>query len=288
MPRFSASSLAAWITDPANPLTSRVIANRIWHYHFGTGIVDTPSDLGVNGSKPSHPELLDWLASELTANQGSLKHLHRLILLSQTYRQSSTATPAASKAYAKGLATDAQTRLLWRFPPRRLEAEVLRDSILCVTGKLNFRMGGPGFDLFEANDNYVKVYNSKTVFGEDDFRRMIYLNKPRVQLDNVFGAFDCPDAGQIAPRRNVSTTPLQALSLLNSEFALQQAGFLAERITREAGDDVSAQLSRAFQLAFNRVPTPEEAKAGTTLVRGYGLPALCRALINSNEFIQIF
>ncbi|WP_050030363.1 DUF1553 domain-containing protein [Verrucomicrobium sp. BvORR034] len=276
-------ALADWIVDPQNPLTARVMANRIWHYHFGTGLVDTPSDFGVNGSRPTHPELLDWLARELVNNGWSVKHLHRVIVLSQTYRQSSSPPDMAA-----GMARDAQTRLLWRFPPRRLEAEVLRDTILSASNKLSLRMGGPGFDLFEPNTNYVKVYNSKSEFGPDDFRRMIYQHKPRVQLDNVFGAFDCPDAGQIAPRRNVSTTPLQALSLLNSTFALDQAGFFAARVVADSGNNPSAQVDRAFQIAFNRGPSVEEAAAATELVSQHGLPSLCRALINSNEFIQIF
>ncbi|WP_051946938.1 DUF1553 domain-containing protein [Verrucomicrobium sp. BvORR106] len=276
-------ALADWIADPQNPLTARVMANRIWHYHFGTGLVDTPSDLGVNGSRPTHPELLDWLAQELMTHGWSVKHLHRVILLSQTYRQSSS--PADLQA---GMTHDAQTRLLWRFPPRRLEAEVLRDTILSASNKLDLHMGGPGFDLFEPNTNYVKIYNSKSEFGAGDFRRMIYQHKPRVQLDNVFGAFDCPDAGQIAPRRNVSTTPLQALSLLNSTFALEQAGFFAARVAWDAGNIPASQVDRAFQIAFNRAPSLEEAAAAAELVAQHGLPSLCRALINSNEFIQIF
>ena len=146
--------LATWITDSAHPLTARVFVNRLWHFHFGQGLVTTPSDFGRNGAKPSHPELLDWLASEATmANVTSPKRLHRLVVNSATYRQSSAARPDA-------MAADAGSRLLWRFPPRRLEAEPLRDAILTVCGNLDDRMGGPGFDLFEPNTNYVKVYNS--------------------------------------------------------------------------------------------------------------------------------
>ena len=140
------------------------------------------------------------------------------------------------------MAADAGSRLLWRFPPRRLEAEALRDTMLAVSGELDLTMGGPGFDLFEPNDNYVKVYTTKTNYGPAEFRRMVYQSKPRVELDNIFGAFDCPDAGQATPKRTVSTTPLQALSLLNSPFALQQAGFFAERVQHEAGDDVVSQV----------------------------------------------
>ncbi|MFM8414281.1 MAG: DUF1549 domain-containing protein, partial [Planctomycetota bacterium] len=190
-------ALAEWIASPSNPLTARVIVNRLWHYHFGTGIVDTPSDFGVNGGPPSHPALLDWLASELVApardaDRWRLKRIHRLIVMSRAYRQASTARP-------EGLAADAGARLLWRYPPRRLEAEPLRDAILAVSGSLNPKMGGPGFDLFEPNTNYVKVYTTKTSFTEEEFRRMVYQAKPRAELDSFFGACDCPDAGQVQP-----------------------------------------------------------------------------------------
>ncbi len=269
-------SLAKWLVDPHNPLTARVIVNRLWHYHFGTGIVSTPSDFGLNGGKPSHPELLDWLAFEL-AEDWSLKRIHRLIVTSATFRQSSKANDA-------GLAADAQTRLLWRKPPRRLEAEPLRDAILSTSGKLDLRVGGPGFDLFEPNANYVKVYNPRQEFGPAEWRRMIYQSKWRMQLDDIFGGFDCPDAGQIAPRRTSSTTPLQALSLLNSRFLLQQAGFLAERLQKEASG-IEQQVRRGFHLAFGREPSSEECAAAVQLIRAHGLAMFCRALFNANEFV---
>lgn len=274
-------ALAKWIADPQHPLTARVMVNRLWHYNFGTGLVDTPSDFGLNGGKPTHPELLDWLASEFIANGWSIKHMQRLLVTSAAFRQSSTPNSA-------GLAADADARLLWRFPPHRLEAEALRDTILTATGQLDLRMGGPGFDLFEPNDNYVKVYQSKRAFGAETFRRMIYQNKPRLQLDETFGAFDCPDAGQITPRRNRSTTPLQALGLLNSPFLVQQSEALAARIEREAGKDTTAQSRRAFQLTFGRDPLPDEATAALALIKEHGLIACCRALFNASEFLYVF
>ena len=149
-------------------------------------------------------------------------------------------------------------------------------------------MGGPGFDLFEANSNYVKVYNSRTEFGPAEFRRMIYQSKPRTELDNTFGAFDCPDAGQSSPKRSRSTTPLQALNLLNSPFAVQQAGAFAERIESAMGKSVEAQAKRAFQLAFLRDPSKDELAASVKLVHAHGLPALCRALFNASEFLTVF
>jgi hypothetical protein len=157
-----------------------------------------------------------------------------------------------------------------------------------VSGQLDLRMGGPGFDLFETNNNYVKVYVSKTDFGPGDFRRMIYQAKPRVQLDNVFGAFDCPDAGQAAPRRTSSTTPLQALNLLNSPFAMQQADFFAVRLEKEGNGDPAMEANRAFLLAFGRAPSAEEAAAATALIHEHGLKIFCRALFNANEFINVF
>ena len=299
--------LAKWITDPQHPLTARVLVNRFWHSHFGQGLVTTPSDFGRNGALPSHPELLDWLASDFgfsiadfglknepessspsssnpkskITNPKSPKRLHRLIVTSATYRQSSAARADAMQA-------DAGTRLLWRYPPRRLEAEPLRDAILAVCGNLDDRMGGPGFDLFEPNTNYVKVYNSKREFGPADWRRMVYQSKPRMQLDDTFGQFDCPDAGQITPKRTSSITALQALNLLNSRFIVQQSSLFAARLEREAGLDASNQVRRAYSLAFLRLPTDDEQNAATQFVNEHGLIALCRALLNANEFLFVF
>jgi len=274
-------ALARWIIDPKNPMTARVMVNRVWQHHFGEGIVSTPSDFGLNGARPTHPELLDWLATEFIARGWSLKAMHRLIVTSSTYRQASRPDP-------KAMHTDASDRLLWRYNPRRLEAEPLRDTILSVTGKLNPKMGGPGFSLFEANDNYVRVYNSRKDFGPDEWRRMIYQTKARMQLDDTFGAFDCPDGGQIAPRRNSSTTPLQALNLLNSAFMIQQAGFLADRLRAEAGKDPEAQARRAFRLLLNREPSRTELAAARKLIESQSLMVFSRAMMNANEFLYVF
>jgi hypothetical protein len=274
-------TLANWMAAPQNPLTARVIVNRLWQHHFGHGLVGTPSDFGLNGGRPSHPELLDWLAAELTDHDWSLKHIHRLIVLSATYQQSS-----ASRS--DGLTQDAASRLLWRFPPYRIEAEAIRDSILAVSGNLDLQMGGPGFDLFEPNSNYVKVYQSKRSFGPEEWRRMVYQSKPRMQLDDTFGAFDIPDAGQIAPHRSRSTTALQALNLLNSPFLVQQADRFAQRVRSEAGDLEEEQVRRALLLALQRLPVAAEMAAGVEVVRTEGLDVLCRALLNTNEFLFVF
>jgi hypothetical protein len=294
-------ALARWIANPTNPLPARVMVNRLWQHHFGEGLVSTPSDFGKNGALPNNPALLDWLAAEFvhpdysfesaragkaqgttptSARPWSFKHIQRLIVTSASYRQSSASRP-------DGVAKDAASRLLWRFPPQRLEAEPLRDSILAVSGKLNLTPGGPGFSSFETNDNYVRVYNPRKEFGPTEWRRMIYMTKVRMQQDSTFGAFDCPDGGQITPKRIKSTTPLQALNLLNSDFMAQQSGFFAARLEKEAEASVDARVRLAFELAFSRMPAADELKASKRLVADYGLPAFCRAVLNSNEFIFV-
>ena len=207
--------------------------------------------------------------------------MHRLIVTSATYRQ-------ASEGRQECLGVDAGSRWLWRFPPRRLEAEPIRDMILAVSGKLDWKMGGPGFSFFEPNDNYVRVYAPKQEFGPETFRRMVYGTVVRQRPDGVFGVFDCPDGGQIAPKRTRSTTPLQALNLLNSSFLMQQAGFLAGRLEKEAGPQAKAQARRAFALAFQRNPDSAELNAAVKLIREQGLPVFCRALFNANEFVYMF
>ncbi len=271
-------ALARSIADPANPLAARVLVNRLWHHHFGEGLVSTPSDLGHNGARPVNPELLDWLASEFAARGWSIKAMQRLIVTSATFRQSSRPGAMAS-------AIDSGTRLLWRFPPRRLEAEVIRDSMLAVAGTLDLRMGGPGFNAFAPNDNYVRVYNPKADYGPADWRRMIYQTKVRMAQDSTFGAFDCPDAGQNQPSRPRSTTPLQALNLFNSQFVGQQATFLADRLRREAGDDAESQIRRGYRLALGRDPDDEETRLCADLIRLHDLPTFCRVLFNTNEFL---
>lgn len=270
--------LARWIVHEKNPLTARVIVNRLWHYHFGAGLVATPSDFGKMGAAPSHPELLDWLASELIRSGWSLKHIQQLILSSWAYRQASAPDSAA-------LAQDAESRLLWRFPPRRLEAEAIRDSVLAASGALDRTMYGPGYSAFKPNSNYVRVYDPKETWGPAEWRRMVYMLKVRMENDAVFGAFDCPDAAQPTARRTESTTPLQALNLLHSGFLLQQSQVFADRIRREAGDATPAQVHRAFHLALGRDPASEEQTAAAALVEQHGLIELCRALYNANEFL---
>ncbi len=273
-------SLARWIGDPANPLPARVMVNRAWQYHFGRGIVATPSDFGFNGTPPSHPELLDWLASTYIEGGWRLKPIHRLIVMSSAYRQS-------SRLDEKAQTMDRDNRLLWRMSPRRLESESIRDAILATSRRLNTRMGGPGYNIWEKNTNYVAVYKPRADLGPDDFRRMVYQFKPRSQPDPTFGAFDCPDAALVAPRRNVSTTALQALNLLNSRFVIRQAEFFSERLQAEAGTDADCQVERGFRLAFGRAPTGIERDAAVKLIAAHGTAAFCRALYNANEFVYV-
>ncbi|HUQ71693.1 MAG TPA: DUF1553 domain-containing protein [Planctomycetaceae bacterium] len=273
-------ALAKWLTAPDHPLTARVIANRLWQHHFGTGLVPTPSDFGAMGRPPSHPELLDHLASSLIDDGWSLKSLHRRILLSNTYRQ-------ASAPRADMVAKDASATFLWRYPPWRLEMEPIRDSILAVSGSLDLTMGGPGFLVFKPNTNYVRVYDPKDEWGPGDWRRMIYAHRVRMAQDGVFGAFDCPDAGQPAPLRSRSTTAIQALNLLNSTFVAQQAEILAKRARTEVGDDLPKQLGRVYALAYGRSPTDAELALTTSVANEFGLAAVCRAVFNNNEFLFV-
>ena len=215
-------TLADWIVSPQNPLTARVMANRIWQGHFGIGLVETANDFGRNGAKPTHPELLDWLASEFIRSGWSVKQMHRLIVLSAAYRQSSRHDDVAS-------AKDADVRFLWRYPLRRLDGEAIRDAMLAVSDRLQFTMGGPGFDLFDKRGGLTGFQPIES-FDESGRRRMIYAHKVRRERDAVFGAFDCPDGGQSAGRRRESTTPIQALNLFNSRFTIEQSDAFAARV----------------------------------------------------------
>ena len=291
--------LAEWIADPRNPLTARVLVNRIWHYHFGQGIVNTPSDFGFNGDRPSHPELLDWLASEFveptreggatnSADSGprsgawSMKRLHRQIVLSATYRQSSRHRPDAA-------AIDATNRLLWRMNPRRLESESVRDAILHVSGALNLTMGGPSYRLFEYRDGILPDYLLLANPGPETFRRAVYMFNIRTFHEPLMTVFDCPDPSVQTPRREQSTTALQALSLMNNNFVFGQSQRFAERATQLAGANASSSdlAKAAIRLAFARDPRPEELTEAAAFIDRADLFSLCRVLLNANEFLYV-
>jgi hypothetical protein len=277
-------ALARWITDPGNPLPARVMVNRLWGWHFGRGLVRTPSDLGFQGGLPSHPELLDWLAGQLV-NPGDgppwgLKRIQRAIVMSATYRQSSRAVPAAMKI-------DAGNELLWRWTPRRLEAEALRDTVLAVSGELDRRVGGPGFRDFtvsSAGDN--ETYTVFDAVGPPFNRRSLYRTCVRSGTSPLLDVLDCPDPSVATPRRSVTTTPLQALTLLNSKFIEHYAARFADRLTREARDP-AAQVRRAYALAFARAPTAQETAFGRAYIAAHGLADYCLVLVNVNEFLFV-
>lgn len=272
--------LAEWIVDPRNPLTARVLVNRLWHYHFGVGLIDTPSDFGFNGGRPSHPELLDWLAADFVEHGWQLKRMHRQIVLSAAYRQSSRHDAVAA-------AKDGANRLLWRFSPRRLTAEELRDTMLSASGWLDPRMDGPSFALFDYRDGNVPDYVPRDRQGPETWRRAIYMYNIRTFQPPVVGAFDCPDPSVQTPQRPHSTTAIQALSLLNNAFTIEQAEHLARRVREIAGTRADL-ASVAFCLVLQREPSRDEQKMATDFSGRHGLVALCRVLLNLNEFLYVF
>lgn len=280
--RSRREALARWLVSESNPLPARVMANRLWQMVFGVGIVDTPSDFGGNGGKPMHPELLDWLAVEFMESGWSVKHLHRLMFQSLAFRQ-------ASLPRGDGLAKDSDGRLLWRFPPRRLEAEAIRDSMLVATGVLDGRMGGPGFYLQRVEQDNVYRYFPKEEVGPAEYRRMVYLTRIRQEQDPVFGAFDCPSGNQVIPKRARSNTPLQALNLFNSPFVIQQAKHLVDRLDREGGVlEIDGKIRLAFRWLFAREADAREIELSREFVQREGWEAFCRAMLNTSEFLFVF
>jgi len=280
------TALARWLTDPTNPLTARVMVNRVWHHHFGTGIVASPGDFGVMGGRPTHPELLDWLASEFVRQSWSLKSLHRLIVTSATYRQSSRVRETARDA-------DPANKLLWRFPPQRLEAEVIRDSALAVAGALNPAAGGPSVfpPLPDGKPKPIGGWDlSKNL--ADQNRRSIYIFVRRNDPYPMLNVIDLPDSHESCSRRNTTTTAPQALTLLNSQLTAEWSRQFARRVSLIATDPAK-RIETAYSIAYSRKPTPSEIdQALTFLARqagvagdGNALADLCLMLINSNEFV---
>ncbi len=276
------AALASWIADAKNPLTWRSIANRVWHYHFGKALVDTPNDFGVNGSEPSHPELLDWLACELRDNGGSLKKLHRLMVTSATYRQQSRVNAAAAKI-------DGDNRLLWRMNRMRLDAESVRDAVLAISGKLDFRMGGPGFELFRFQDDHSPIYDHSDA-GKSDrleaWRRTVYRFTVRSVPNPFLECLDCADPNINTPVRNTTLTALQALALLNDPFMVRQGNYFAERLQILASDP-AARIDWAYRLALGRRPTADESAALCKYASRHGLANACRLIFNLNEFMFV-
>ena len=273
------AALAHWITDKENPLTWRSIVNRIWQYHFGAGIVTTSNDFGRNGAKPSHPELLDWLAAEFRDTGGSLKKLHKLIVTSATYKQ--TSSPQST------IQTLQSNELLWKQNRRKLEAEAVRDSVLATTGKLELKMGGAGWqDFVVEHPEHSPHYEYGLADPNDSktWRRSIYRFIVRSQTQPWMTALDCADPSMRVDKRNESLSPLQALALLNNGFMITQSQHFAERLEKEFPNDPARQIERAIWLAFGRTPTKIEQQKFSAFAKEQGLINFCRVVLNLNEF----
>jgi hypothetical protein len=275
-------ALADWIAAGRNVLTWRSIVNRVWHYHFGKGLVDTPSDFGKMGSRPSHPELLDWLAVEFRDGGGSLKQLHRLIVTSAVYRQSSREDEKAARL-------DSDNRLLWRMNRRRLDAESLRDAVLAVSGQLDRRAGGPGYELFRFKDDHSPIYDHDDLtkaLAPETYRRTVYRFTVRSVPNTFLEGLDCADPNQATPVRNTTLTALQALALMTNPFMVRQSRLLAGRL-EAAADAVEKQVGLLYQLALSRPPTGDERRLVAAHARKHGLAAACRVVLNANEFVFV-
>ena len=295
-------ALARWLTDARNVLVWRSIVNRIWHYHFGRGLVETPNDLGHMGAAPTHPELLDWLALWFYRQGGSLKALHKLIVTSATYRQSSRHV----EEYAR---LDAGNHYLWRMNRTRLDAESLRDAVLAITGKLDRAMGGPSVKQFIEKPGIhvtpIVDYQSFDVDSPASFRRGVYRFLFRTLPDPFMDSMDCADASQLTPTRNTSVTALQALAMLNDRFMVRQSEHFAERLksegdmgqgggalvesdgTRNVSATLADRIRRMYLLALGRDPTESESTALSAFAERHGLANACRLILNSNEFMFV-
>ncbi len=303
-------ALADWIVDPENPLTARVIVNRLWMYHFGRGLVNSPSNLGLSGDAPTHPELLDYLADELVRHDWKLKRLQKMIVMSATYRQSSAYDPVKA-------GVDSAGEWFWRYPLRRLEAESIRDAILVASGNFNVHMFGPGIRpkipvsivAGGSKDKWPQVDQE----GPNEWRRSLYIFVKRSLMVPMLEGFDAPSSTQTCERRMTTTVSTQALVLMNDEFSNHQAEAMAARVISEVGDDASRQVERAYWLALSRPPTEDQRRTAMRFVeqrfqagrrqlvdqrvstdantydqlRRRALADLCHVLFNSNEFVYV-
>jgi hypothetical protein len=301
------TALADLLTDPQNPLPARVMVNRVWQHHFGQGIVATPSDFGLKGERPTHPELLDWLSDRFVREGWSLRSLHRLIVTSSTYRESSAYREAAALA-------DPANKWFWRFPRQRLEGEVIRDASLAVAGLLNPKMGGPSiFPELPAGMPTPRGGWKVNATAEERNRRSIYVFVRRNTRYPMFDSFDMPDPHESCSRRNITTSPLQALTLLNSKQSMEWAQGLAGKVVAVAGVEPARQVEEAFRIAYGRLPDQAEQQRGLRFLReqqallsdtserepadpkpsrpdlepgeGAALVDFCHALLNANEFV---
>lgn len=297
-------AFARWLTAQDHPLIARVFVNRVWQHYFGRGIVATPDNFGRSGAKPTHPELLDWLAVEFVQRGWSVKELHRLIVTSTVYRQSSHGT---KKVMEKGSQVDPQNYLLWRMPLRRLESEALRDSVLAVSGKLNRTHGGPPIPLKNNPDGSVEIATEKLASPDDRFRRSIYVTARRNYHLTELNVFDQPVVRHNCTRRENSAVVLQSLAMLNSAFIFEQANYFAERVVRVAGKEDDARIEAAFRIALARPPTEKERELSRSFYSRQAsrarekqddgqdaapppitaLQSLCQMILNTNEFMYV-
>jgi mono/diheme cytochrome c family protein len=292
------TALARWIVSPENPLSARVLANRVWQYHFGRGIVRSASNFGLMGDPPTHPELLDWLAAELVDGGWRLKSLHRTIMLSRAYR-------ASSAANSEALAVDPLNDAFWRFDMRRLTAEEIRDSIHVASGAFNPKMGGPGVTVDIPKEILAGQSQPGSGWGkvseEEQARRSVYIKVKRSLLTPILADFDMADTDSACPVRFVTTQPTQALGMMNGEFLQKQAKVMATRVKREAGGrdaaDIAAEIRRAYRVALVRDASPDEVTRGVALIDtledadgvgpGRALELFCLMLLNTNEFAYL-
>jgi Protein of unknown function (DUF1549)/Protein of unknown function (DUF1553)/Planctomycete cytochrome C len=290
------AALARWLTEERNVLTWRSIVNRVWHYHFGRGLCGTPNDFGAQGSTPSHPELLDWLAVWFRdVAKGSLKTLHRLIVTSETFRQSSQGKDLKNSLRPEVL-KDSDNRLLWRMNRTRLTGEMVRDAMLQMSGRLDLKMGGPSATQFKhkGGDTFMPGGGAPAFIDYEHFdpdspenaRRAVYRFIFRTLADPLMDVLDCPDGGAMTPVRSCSTTALQALALLNNAFLIRQCEHIAAQVANKTKQPTD-QVGALFHLMFQRSPNERESAAFTTFVRRHGLANACHVLLNSNEFFYI-
>ena len=312
-------AFAQSLTDGKHPLTTRVLVNRVWHHHFGRGIVASLGDFGHIGERPTHPELLDWLASEFVAQGWSLKKFHRLILTSAAYRQSAVRSAEKDRA-------DPDNRLLGRMNSRRLEAETIRDAMLTVVGKLNPKMFGAPVPIMTDEDGQIVVgVDTNDTAGRpsgkfvslngEEFRRSLYIQMRRTKPIGMLEAFDLPRMEPNCELRNASTVATQSLAMMNGDFTVTMSKYFAERVAKDAGSDVAAQVKRAWQLAFGGEPSAADVKSATDFItrqtasfknnpvkvappaKGHepppaeppmqALATFCQALLTSNQFLYV-
>jgi hypothetical protein len=277
-------ALAEWLVSPQNPLTARVIVNRIWSHHFGRGIVATLDNFGKMGEPPTHPQLLDWLAVEFMQRGWSIKQLHRLIMTSDAYQMSSQYQDASAESQ------DPEDRYLWRFPIQRLDAEIVRDSIMAASGALDLTTGGPPVFPHIADEILGSMSGGiwkREPDGPQSWRRSVYVYRKRGLVFPMFEVFDLPDQNITCGRRNVSTVPTQALTMLNDAFVLRQAKLFAERVQEAAPADPAKQVDLAYRIALSRSPRPEEAKLASDFLNQHALADFTHVLLNLNEFLYV-